>query len=335
MNFRCRWLLQLSFLSVLSWGCADGQKPEEAPQEPKQVQQSVDPNTFPEIVATVNGKHIMRADLVARARSAAAHGPDQPLTVAFYRGVLEDLVNSELLYQESLSKGFVPSDEELDERIAAIRGRFPSAEAFEKTLESQGLTEEGMEAALRKDLGVGRMLEDEIISKVGVNESQAREFFKSNADKMNRGDEIRVSHILIRVDRGASAEAEAEAKRRAEQLRERAAAGENFEKLARENSQDPGSAPSGGDLSWIGRGATVASFEQAAYALNKGELSPVVRSPFGFHVIKLQDRRPGKPLTFDEAKDEIAKFLQERAVQERIGARVAELRSKAAVEIFI
>jgi hypothetical protein len=105
------------------------------------------------------------------------------------------------------------------------------------------------------------------------------------------GAEIRARHILLRIPADATDAQRAELRQQAEALRQRAAGGENFATLATQYSQDPGSAQRGGDLGFFGRGRMVAPFEEAAFALQTGEVSPVVESPFGFHVIRLEDRR--------------------------------------------
>lgn len=295
---------------------------------------AVDPGSFPEVVARVNGSEIKQKDLAARAKAMPSPHPQQK-TIAFYREALDDLISAELLFQESQRQGLVPSEAEISRRVNEIRSRFPSQSEFRNTLAQQGLSEERMKEALRKDLAVERFLSKHVLSDVSVSEGDSRRFFEENIDRMKAGDEVLVSHILVKVAEGASSTELKKAREKAEKLRRRAAGGEDFAELARRNSDDPGSADQGGDLSWIGPGATVPAFEEAAYALQPGQISPVVRSPFGFHVIQMRDRRPGRPLSFEDAKDQIARFLHERAVQEQIGAMVEALKAKAQVEIYI
>lgn len=127
------------------------------------------------------------------------------------------------------------------------------------------------------------------------------------------GPEVRARHILIRADADASPAMRDSAKTRAEALRQRAAAGEDFAGLARENSAD-GSAAEGGDLGFFGRGRMVPAFETAAFALQPGQISPVVETPFGYHVIKVEERR-SQPLPAEQRGDFRA-FLVNRARQE-------------------
>jgi peptidyl-prolyl cis-trans isomerase C len=113
-------------------------------------------------------------------------------------------------------------------------------------------------------------------------------------------------------------------------------AGEDFAKLAQENSEDPGSQPRGGDLGWMARGQTPPPFEQAAFALKKpNDISPVVESPFGYHIIQLLERQPAAEIPYEQVKDRLGMMLKQQQAQQQIEARVKELRSKAKVEIYI
>lgn len=331
------WVLALLMVALLMLGCGgSGSTPDAAtPPHPPPAEQAVDPGSFPAVVARVNGSDISQSDLLARAKAASKDQPENPDSKAFYLEILNDLISSELLFQESEAKGLVPGDTEIEERLATIRGRFPSAEEFQSALTRNGLTEEKMKTALRKDLGVERLIQKEVTSLASVDESEVRRFFDENPDKMRTSDELRVSHILVKVDPNASQPALDQARKKAESLRSRVVAGEDFAKLARENSDDPGSAALGGDLSWMGKGVMVPAFEEAAYALKPGEISPVTKTQFGFHVLKLVDKRPGEPLEFEQVKDQIARYLKELSIQERIGAKVKSLRDKAVVEVFI
>lgn len=125
--------------------------------------------------------------------------------------------------------------------------------------------------------------------------------------------EIRARHILLRVPTDAAEAQRDSVEALAESLRQRAEAGESFEELAQEYSQDPGSAARGGDLGFFSRGRMVEPFENAAFALDVGEVSPVVESPFGYHVILLEERRQPE---IGEEREAFRQFLVQRSIQE-------------------
>lgn len=135
-----------------------------------------------------------------------------------------------------------------------------------------------------------------------VIERLARDEYKANPEKFQRGEELRIRHILIRSSRAFAAEA----RNLAESLLLRAKAGEPFEELATRYSDDPGSAEKGGDLGFVGRGKTVAEFEKAAFALKSpGDYAPVIETQFGFHVLRLEERRAPGLIPFDEVKAQL------------------------------
>ena len=147
---------------------------------------------------------------------------------------------------------------------------------------------------------------EELSAGVEVDEDTLRSYYEAQKINYSTPEERQASHILIQADESASRGELDEAKERAQALLERLRQGEDFAELAKSESQDPGSAPQGGDLGFFGRGDMVPEFEEAAFALGgEGALSEVVQSPFGFHIIKLTAVRGGEVKPFDEVKEKI------------------------------
>ena len=160
-----------------------------------------------------------------------------------------------------------------------------------------------------------------------VPDADVQAYYTEHAKEFDAPRQARVAHVLARVAETGGSAAEDKARAKAADVIRRAKAGEDFAKLAKEASEDPGSAPKGGDLGFVGQGEMVPEFERAAFALKKGEVSPEpVRSPFGFHAIKVLDVKEGgrKPL-----KDVVAPIrdrLQLEAADRAMTARVGEVR---------
>ena len=157
-----------------------------------------------------------------------------------------------------------------------------------------------------------------------LNEDDLRTYYKENVDRMAGKEERRASHILITAAKDAPAADREKAKARAVELLAQARKSPgSFAELAKKNSQDPGSATQGGDLGFFARGAMVKPFEDAAYALNKGEISEVVESDFGYHIIQLTDiKAPRKP-SFEELRASMEADLKQQQAQRKF-AEVAE-----------
>ncbi|NRT57240.1 SurA N-terminal domain-containing protein [Sphaerotilus uruguayifluvii] len=159
---------------------------------------------------------------------------------------------------------------------------------------------------------------------ISVPEDDLRKYYGENASRYEQPQERRASHILVKAEAGGPADARARAKARAEALLaevKKNPAG--FADLARKNSDDPGSAAKGGDLDWFSRGAMVKSFEEAVFALKKGEISGVVESDFGYHVIQLTDVRGGERRGFESVRAEIEAEVRKSLAQKRF-AETAE-----------
>lgn len=165
-------------------------------------------------------------------------------------------------------------------------------------------------------------------------EAQVKAHYAANKDSMATPEEVHLAHILVKGKDEA-------AKQKAEKLLLEAKAGADFAKLAKDNSEDPGSAARGGDLGFIARGRMVPEFEKAGFALSKpGEFAPVVESPFGYHVIKFIERKPAVPKTFEEARPELEKQFTQKALAAVRDAEVEKVTEKAkfdekALEAFL
>jgi peptidyl-prolyl cis-trans isomerase C len=305
-----------------------------SPQEPA-AQQPVDPQSFPEIVAKVSDTEIKRTDLIVRADMIGSQLQIPVKSVDFYRKVLDEIVGTELLHRASVEKGYTPSDSDIQSQLDSIRARFPDEATFTKQLANEGMTLDQLRVRMSRDMSVQKFIDTEVAPRAQVTEEAKKKFYSENGDQMTRPEQAHVSHILIKVDAGATAEARDQAKQKAEDLRQQIQAGGDFAALARENSDDPGSKANGGDLSWVSRGQTVPPFEAAAFALKPGEISGIVETQFGYHIIKLAELRPSSLMPYEEVAPRIEQFLGQQRIQEEIETEVETLKTKTKVEIFI
>jgi peptidyl-prolyl cis-trans isomerase C len=299
------------------------------------------PEELPAVVARCNGQEIKKEDLLEQAQKLRAQFASMGATQApdnsrFYHEVLNTIVAQTLLQQEAKKEGITVTDAEVDQQIAALRSRFPDAEKFKQALASQGLSEEKLRAEMHREGAVQKLVEAKVLSTVNVTDAEAKDFYDKNQDKMKQPPRVHLRHILVRVDPKATDADKQKARAKAEDLLKRAKGGEDFAKLASENSDDPGSKTQGGDLSWLAPGQTVPPFEKAAFALTKpNEISPVVETQFGYHVIQLIERKGPSTVPFEQAKERIINFLKQRQAQEKLQAHVEELKSKGKVETFM
>ncbi|MDB5872135.1 MAG: Rotamase, partial [Ramlibacter sp.] len=154
---------------------------------------------------------------------------------------------------------------------------------------------------------------DTVKKTLAVNEQDIKTYYEQNSARLGGQEERRASHILVAVPKGAPADERDKAKAKAQELLAAVKkAPDSFAEVAKKNSQDPGSAANGGDLDFFARGAMTKAFEDAAFALKKGEISPVVETEFGYHIIKLTDLKSPKQRSFEEMKPELEAELKKQ-----------------------
>ncbi len=293
-------------------------------------------------VAVVNGQAVTKAEF-DRAMAAylrrfqqltgGMHGGVSQPNAKMKEDVLRQLVDRTLLYQEAKKKPVDGLEAKVDEELKGIKGRFPDEATYQKALAGEQLTEDSLKDLIAQQVLVRHYVETEIQPNVKVSDDEVKKFYDDNQDKFATPEQVRASHILIRTDPSASEADRKAAREKAEALQKRAAAGEDFATLAKENSEDPGSASNGGDLGFFTRDRMVKPFADAAFALEKGKVSDVVETRFGYHVIKVTDRKDAAEKKFDEVKDSIAQYLQARALDQAVQAKLAELRKSAKVDV--
>ena len=248
--------------------------------------------------------------------------------------VLENLIARELLYQESQTKGIKVDQKEIEAQVTALKGRFPSEVEFKNALSTMNLTEADLRFQFERDLAIRKLLDDQIGDKVAVSEKESKAYYDNNLESFKKPEQVRASHILIKVDPEAEEAKKAEARTKIESLQAKLKNGEDFGALAKEYSEGP-SGPKGGDLGFFGRGQMVKPFEEAAFSMKPGQVSGMVETRFGYHLIMVAERTPESTLSYEEVKDRLEQYLKQQKVQEAIAAYVETLQGKAKIERFV
>jgi peptidyl-prolyl cis-trans isomerase C len=296
------------------------------------------PAQIPEVVARVNGEAISKADFDRAVTNleARAGGPipaeqrDQVL-----RGVLDQIVGYTVLVQEGRARNVTVPDSEVDARIAQVRAQFPSEEEFTKMLAERKMSLDQVKSDVRRDLTITKLIDAEIASKIAVTPEQVNDFYAKNPDQFKQGESVRASHILISVPKGADAAAKAQARTKAETVLKDAKGGKDFAALAKEHSADPGSAANGGDLGFFQQGQMVGPFNDAAFTLAPGTISDLVETEFGFHIIKVIEKKEGRTIPLEEVKPQVEQYLERLNRQQQTDTFVNGLKAKGKIEILI
>ncbi|MER3455711.1 MAG: hypothetical protein C4304_02195 [candidate division GAL15 bacterium] len=282
----------------------------------------------PALAATVNGEPIYAAEVDRYVREIGARfGVDfskgeaarQRAQVA--RSVLDQLIDRTLILQEARRTGHLASEAEVDARLAQIAKSFPTTEEFERTLKQQGVSQAELRERVRFELTVRRLLGR--MPTPDVTEQEARAYFESHRKAFDEPERVRARHILVQT--------ESQARLVLARLR----AGEPFDRLARELSQDPASRDQGGELGLVAPGQTVPEFERAAFALKAGQLSEPVRSRFGYHVIQVTQRLPAKEATWEGVRQQVLQLVRENKRREAFEAWLKGVRARARIVAYL
>ena len=251
------------------------------------------------------------------------------------RGVLDQLVAYHLLAQESRARKIAVGDQDVEARLAEIRKSFPSEDAFKQGIAAQGLTPEHLREQTRTSLEVTKVIEAEVTPKVVVQDAEVSTFYEQNLERFKQGESVRASHILFGVAQDATPVQKTDAKAKAQAALKEVRAGGDFAALARAQSQDQGSAPQGGDLGFFPKGQMNPQFEDAAFKLKAGAVSPVVETPFGFHIIKVHERRAPRTAPLTEVAGQIKEFLTQGQREQKLEQFVDQVKAKGKIEILL
>lgn len=306
--------------------------PAAAPAPPKPV-----PAQLPAVLARVNGEAIEKWEFenALKGVEARAGGPVPPdRRDEVLREMLDQLIAYHVLAQESVARRLDVSDAELDAGIAQIKRNFPSEDAFTQGLAQQGLTLDQFRKQTRVQMQVKKVIDAEVAPKISVTDADVDAFYQQNLERFKQAESAHVSHILVALPPNATPAQKAAAKATAAQALKKIRGGGDFGTVARETSNDS-SAQNGGDLGFVPRGQTVPAFEQAAFALQPGAVSGIVETQFGYHVIKLHEKRAARTASLPEAAPQIKQFLTQQQQEQKLQQFVAAAKAKAKIEVLI
>jgi len=305
---------------------------------PAQAKEEGKPFVVKDPVAVIDGQPINIADVekviegMLAQRGGSIKEVPEAMKPTLYRNVIDGVIAEKLVTREC-AKIEVPEGDVTAE-LDNFKKQFPDEKTFNEQLASQGQSAEGIKKDIRRYLQQNRWMEEQVKGKVEVTDADAEAFYKENPEQFKQPEQVRASHILVKVEEGAKEEDVKAKQKAASDILERIKKGEEFGKLASELSEDPGSKEKNGDLDFFGREQMVPQFSEAAFKLKKGEVTPEpVRSDFGFHIIKVTDRKDAADVPLAEAKPQLIAFLQGRKKQAEISKVLRGLRDSAKVTI--
>jgi parvulin-like peptidyl-prolyl isomerase len=255
----------------------------------------------------VNGDAVREAELSGAltfelSKYGSGTAGDEAKLAKLKRALLDEMIKNVLLYQRAAKEGLVIAEAELAEHLAQIKSRY-TERTFRKLLELKGIDYKEWAEDKRREMMIDKLIQQEVISKIGISAADIQKYYRAHKKEFSHGDEVHARQIV--VDDAA----------KAEELRAKAAGGENFAALAAEFSIAP-EAKRGGDLGWFARGIMPKAFDEACFPLPTGDVSPVVKTEYGHHIFKVVERRPAKAVPIEDVKDKIIARLQQEKSEE-------------------
>ena len=294
----------------------------------------------PKEAATVNGKPILKSqyerELSVFQKRAAQKGrqlSDADLTTVKKR-ILENLIDGEVLYQQSQKEGVNVDKQLVNKQMEEIKKRFPDEAAFTKALKGMDVSEKDIRVQIQRGLAINQLLDTNVRQKITVTENESKKFYDNNPNMFKQPEQAKASHILIKVAPDADESQKNQARKKIETIQKKVRQGEDFGLLAKANSEGP-TAKRGGDLGYFGRGQMVKPFEDAAFALKVGEVSKIVETRFGYHLIKLTDKKPARTIPYKEVQQSLDQHLKNEKEKAEIQGYIENLKKSATIERFI
>ncbi len=240
---------------------------------------------------------------------------------------VEQAIGARLLFDEAARQNLPVPDAEVDERLAQMKKQVGGAKKFETLLQRQKLTEAALRDQIRAGRRVDKLIEQTVAGVPEPTEAEMRAHFAAHEAEYIRPERVQAQHILV-GSKGTGKEARAAAQAKITAIRERVQAGKSFADEAAAHSECPSGRESGGSLGWFGRGMMVPAFDTAAFSLAVGEISEIVETQFGFHIIQKTGHEEQTTTTFEDAHESVRDFLRHAKRGAALSAFVAELRRK-------
>jgi peptidyl-prolyl cis-trans isomerase C len=263
-------------------------------------------------IATFEGGSVTQGefDELAKQSGIPNLSPDDPQFEAAVQQIMPQLVGIEIAKAYASEHNITVTDKEVDQQIEKVKKQvgeqarssgqdLSNQEAYEQALKQNNITESELRADLRENLPVQKV-QEEVAGKAEPTDAEIQKFYEKNKEAQFTTPEQRcVRHILFNKDQ----------KQKAEDVKKQLEDGADFAKLAKEYSQDPGSAKKGGDLGCLGKGETVPPFEEAAFGAEEGEIVGPVKTEFGYHILEVTDSKPKQTRPLSEVESQIRSQL--------------------------
>jgi peptidyl-prolyl cis-trans isomerase C len=292
-----------------------------------------------EEIALVNGKAISKIQYERRLsvfKKRAAHKgrelKDADLTTAKNR-ILEDLIDAEVLYQQSQKEGIKVNDQTINKQIEKIKKRFPDETAYKKAIERMHISEKEFRTDIQRAFAIKQLLDTNVRQKITVTDQECKKYYNNNQNLFKQTEQVKLSQIWIKVTPNSDESKKIQARKKIETIQKKIKQGEDFGKLAKTYS-DGFAAKHEGVLGYIDRGHMEKPFEDAAFSLNVGEVSGILENQSGYYLIKVTDKKPAGIIPYKEVLPMIERQLKKEKKKTETQSYIENLKKSAKIKRF-
>jgi foldase protein PrsA len=257
-----------------------------------------------EVVAQVGQESISKEELYTT------------LVDQYGEAALDTLIAEKIVELESGKEDITIKDSEIEAELQSIKDSYGDEDAFNEALASSGSNLDTVKKNIESYLLTEKLLKD----RISISDDQINEYFEANKDSFAQAEQVEASHILVDDEETAK------------EVKDKLDNGGDFSELAKEYSTDTSNAESGGELGFFAKGEMVAEFEEKAFDMKAGEISEPVKTEFGYHIIKVTDKKDAKEAVLDDHKEEIKDILFDQALQTEYGTWLEEQKEEYTID---
>ena len=246
---------------------------------------------------------------------------------------LEKLINRTVLYLESKKDGIKVDETLVIKQLEKIKKQYPDKAGFSNELDKIYLSEAGFKSQIRQTMAIRDFIDNRFSKTIKISDEEIKKYYDSNPQFFKQPPKVKASHILVKVAPDADKSEKSKAMEKIKTIRQRVKKGEDFGTLAKEFSECP-SKTKHGDLGYFGKGQMVKPFENTAFALQPLEVSDIVATRFGYHLIKVTDKQKESTVPLEKVKNKIKQFLKQNRVQSEVQHSLEKLKSEISIERF-
>ncbi len=266
--------------------------------------------------------------------AVGARGDQLPLLTRLRKEAMELLIEQEVLLQAVEAENIEVVPGEVDAALAELSAPFNNATEFKYRIEKEGFTEESYRKHLRRMIAASKYLDGIRAEVMNVSDEELETYYRDNEFRLTLPEQVRVRHILLSWKPMGKQDDRAALHEQMVPILKKARDGEDFAELARQYSEDS-TAKDGGDVGLFNRGMMVPAFEAMAFSLQPGQISDIIETPFGVHILRLEERRESRLLPLEEVREQLRDHIREEKMSTVVAAKKADLREQARIEILI